>query len=66
MGLNVGDRLLQNSQKRKFLVTDLPDTSAFPSYEDFEVEHIYLAGPDNERSRLRKRGQRGMCMSGSS
>ncbi|XP_072024351.1 TRPL translocation defect protein 14-like [Amphiura filiformis] len=63
MGLTQGDKIRDNSQKRKFLISSLPDKNAFPSFEDFEVEHIFLAGPDNERSRLRKRGQRGLELS---
>ena len=60
MGIEVGDRLQEDSLKRKFVISTLPDKNAFPSsYEDFEVEHVYLAGTENERTRLRKRGQKG-------
>ena len=64
MGIDVGDRLKENSIKRKFLVSELPDPSLYPmSYEDFEVEHNYLVGTlEGERTRLRKRGQKGEWM----
>lgn len=64
MGIEVGDRLQEDSLKRKFVISTLPDKNAFPSsYEDFEVEHVYLAGTENERTRLRKRGQKGLELS---
>ena len=60
MGYDVGDRLKENSHKRKYLVSSLPDLDVFPTHEDFEVEHDYLVGSiEGERTRLRKRGQRG-------
>lgn len=60
IGLNTGDRLLQNSRKLKFLVkSPLPDDSVFPTFQDFEVVHIYLQSNSPNQVRLRKRGQKG-------
>ncbi|XP_022238480.1 TRPL translocation defect protein 14-like [Limulus polyphemus] len=60
MGINTGDRLAQDSRKRKFLVGHLPSDSVFPLYQDFDVIHDYLltANPKTQ-ARLRKRGQNG-------
>lgn len=60
MGINTGDRLLQNSRKLKFLVRGpLPDDSVFPPFQDFEVVHNYLQSDPSTQVRLRKRGQKG-------
>lgn len=60
MGIDTGDRLLQNSRKLKFLVKGpLPDNSVFPPFQDFEVTHTYLQSDSNNQVRLRKRGQKG-------
>lgn len=60
MGIDTGDRLLQNSRKLKFLVRGpLPDDSVFPPFQDFEVVHNYLQSDSTTQVRLRKRGQKG-------
>ncbi|CAG7723424.1 unnamed protein product [Allacma fusca] len=62
LGVNVQDRLQQNSKKQKFLVRGpLPPNHAFPSgFQDFSIFHDYLkvSGP-RMQARLRKRGQKG-------
>lgn len=60
IGLDTGDRLLKNSRKLKFLVNGpLPDDTIFPTFQDFEVVHIYLQSNSPNQVRLRKRGQKG-------
>ncbi|KAK4876206.1 hypothetical protein RN001_012628 [Aquatica leii] len=60
LSIDTGDRLLTNSRKLKFLVNGpLPDDSAFPSFQDFEVVHNYLQSEPPNQVRLRKRGQKG-------
>jgi len=60
LGIDTGDRLLTNSRKLKFLVNGpLPDDTAFPSFQDFEVVHNYLQSEPPNQVRLRKRGQKG-------
>lgn len=60
VGIDTGDRLLKNSRKYKFLVEGpLPDDSAFPPFQDFEVVHNYLQSNSPNQVRLRKRGQNG-------
>lgn len=60
IGLDTGDRLLQNSRKLKFLVKGpLPEDADFPPFQDFEVVHIYLQSLPPNQVRLRKRGQKG-------
>jgi len=60
LGIDVGDRLLVESKKRKFLIAIMPSDDVFPDYQDFEVIHDYLltSGQKNQ-ARLRKRGQHG-------
>lgn len=51
-GFDVGNR------KRKFLVKTLPDLNNFPTYQDFNVVHNYLASSSPKiQARIRKRGQ---------
>jgi predicted ATPase len=58
LGIDTGDRLLKTSKKLKFLVSGpLPDASAFPSFQDFNVVHHYLQSIGRCQTRLRKRGQ---------
>jgi len=60
IGLDVGDRLMVESKKRKFLVAIMPSDDVFPDYQDFEVIHDYLLTPGQmNQARLRKRGQHG-------
>jgi len=60
MGLNTGDRLSPESIKRKFLISSLPDIKLFPTYQDFDVVHDYLATSNPKiQARLRRRGQNG-------
>lgn len=60
MGLNTGDRLSPESIKRKFLISCLPDIKLFPTFQDFDVVHDYLATSNpKKQARLRKRGQNG-------
>ncbi|CAG9815379.1 unnamed protein product [Phaedon cochleariae] len=60
IGIDTGDRLLKNSRKHKFLVEGpLPQDSAFPPFQDFEVVHNYLQSNSPNQVRLRKRGQKG-------
>ncbi|XP_037077965.1 TRPL translocation defect protein 14-like [Pollicipes pollicipes] len=61
LGIDTGDRLATGSKKFKFLIRPpLPDTSAFPGFQDFEVVHHYLnTGSKRMQTRLRKRGQNG-------
>ena len=37
VGIDVGDRLLVESKKRKFLIAIMPGDDIFPDYQDFEV-----------------------------
>ncbi|XP_076039530.1 TRPL translocation defect 14 isoform X2 [Oratosquilla oratoria] len=61
MGIDTGDRLKNNARKVKFLVRGtLPNDSVFPTFMDFDVEHIYLRTNSRKmQARLRKRGQHG-------
>ncbi|XP_043221714.1 TRPL translocation defect protein 14-like isoform X2 [Amphibalanus amphitrite] len=61
LGIETGDRLATGSKKFKFLIRGpLPDPSAFPRFQDFEVVHHYLnTGSRRMQTRLRKRGQNG-------
>lgn len=61
LGIDVGDRLLTNSRKLKFLVRGpLPSDSDFPPFQDFDVVHNYLQSNNPQtQARLRKRGQKG-------
>lgn len=61
LGIDVGDRLLTNSRKLKFLVRGpLPQDPDFPPYQDFDVVHNYLQSNTPQlQARLRKRGQKG-------
>lgn len=61
LGIDIGDRLLTNSRKLKFLVRGpLPLDSVFPPFQDFDVEHYYLqTNTPTMQVRLRKRGQKG-------
>jgi len=60
LGIDVGDRLLVESKKRKFLIAIMPSDDVFPDYQDFEVIHDYLLTPGQQnQARLRKRGQHG-------
>jgi len=60
LGIDVGDRLLVESKKRKFLIAIMPSDDIFPDYQDFEVIHDYLLTPGQKnQARLRKRGQHG-------
>lgn len=60
IGIGTGDRLMKNAKKRKFLIRGpLPENSAFPTYQDFEVVHNYLQCKSPNQIRLRKRGQQG-------
>ena len=60
LGIDVGDRLLVESKKRKFLIAIMPSDDVFPDYQDFEVIHDYLLTPGQKnQARLRKRGQHG-------
>lgn len=61
LGIDVGDRLLTNSRKLKFLVRGpLPIDSDFPPFQDFDVVHNYLQSNTPQlQARLRKRGQKG-------
>ncbi|XP_055686751.1 TRPL translocation defect protein 14 isoform X2 [Lutzomyia longipalpis] len=61
VGIDTGDRLLTTSKKLKFHVLGpLPPDSAFPAFQDFDVEHDYLLSTGSRvQARLRKRGQKG-------
>ncbi|XP_055708493.1 TRPL translocation defect protein 14 isoform X2 [Phlebotomus papatasi] len=61
VGIDTGDRLLTTSKKVKFHVLGpLPPDSAFPPFQDFDVEHHYLQSTSGRvQARLRKRGQKG-------
>lgn len=61
VGIDPGDRLSNNTKKRKWLVRlPLPPDSVFPPFQDFEVVHHYLQmGSKEFQARLRKRGQKG-------
>jgi hypothetical protein len=62
IGLDIGDRLMKNARKVKFVVDGpIPPVSAFPErFRDFEVLHHYLQTPTKSiQSRLRKRGRKG-------
>lgn len=61
VGVDPGDRLSNNTKKRKWLVKlPFPPDSAFPSFQDFEVVHHYLQMKSKEfQARVRKRGQKG-------
>uniref|UniRef100_A0A1L8DCH7 NadR/Ttd14 AAA domain-containing protein n=1 Tax=Nyssomyia neivai TaxID=330878 RepID=A0A1L8DCH7_9DIPT len=61
VGIDTGDRLLTTSKKLKFHVLGpLPPDSAFPAFQDFNVEHDYLLSTGSRvQARLRKRGQKG-------
>ncbi|KAK3931021.1 TRPL translocation defect protein 14 [Frankliniella fusca] len=61
LGIDVGDRLLTNSRKLKFLVKGpLPADADFPPFQDFDVVHNYLQSNTPQlQARLRKRGQKG-------
>lgn len=61
LGIDVGDRLLTNSRKLKFLVRGpLPSDPDFPPFQDFDVVHNYLQSNTPQlQARLRKRGQKG-------
>lgn len=61
LGIDVGDRLLTNSRKLKFLVRGpLPADPDFPPFQDFDVVHNYLQSNTPQlQARLRKRGQKG-------
>ena len=61
VGVEISDRLKAQSKKRKFLVVKVPTPEAFPTYQDFDVEHHYLLSTDEKvQCRIRKRGQHGM------
>jgi len=58
LGVDAGDRLSQDSRKRKFLVRHLPDELAYPQFQDFIVVHDYLVTPNScMQARIRRRGQ---------
>ncbi|CAL4118767.1 unnamed protein product, partial [Meganyctiphanes norvegica] len=59
--IDTGDRLENNARKLKFLVKgSLPEDKIFPSFQDFNVEHIYLRTNSRKmQARLRKRGKNG-------
>jgi hypothetical protein len=62
LGVNVQDRLSQNSKKVKFLVRGpLPPNETFPpGFQDFSIFHDYLkVSSPRMQARLRKRGQKG-------
>lgn len=61
VGVDPGDRLSNNTKKRKWLIKmPFPPDSAFPSFQDFEVVHHYLQMKSKEfQARVRKRGQKG-------
>ena len=61
VGIDPGDRLSNNTKKRKWLVQlPLPPDSVFPPFQAFEVVHHYLQmGTKEVQARLRKRGQKG-------
>lgn len=61
VGVDPGDRLSNNTKKRKWLVRlPLPPDSVFPPFQDFEVVHHYLQMRSKEfQARVRKRGQKG-------
>ena len=61
MGIDLSDRFDKSSTKRKWLVkSPLPSDAAFPPFEDFEVQHVYLLSPTNDvEARVRKRGKPG-------
>jgi len=62
IGLDIGDRLMKNARKVKFVVDGpLPPDNSFPErFRDFEVLHHYLQTPNKSmQSRLRKRGRKG-------
>lgn len=60
MGVYTGDRLSPESIKRKFLISSLPDIKLFPTFQDFDVVHDYLATSNpKKQARLRRRGQNG-------
>lgn len=59
LGIDTGDRLSENSKKRKFLITSI-DWSKFPAHQKFKVVHDYLVTPSRKmQARIRKRGQNG-------
>ena len=61
IGLDIGDRLMKNARKVKFVVDGpLPPDNSFPErFRDFEVLHHYLQTPNKSmQSRLRKRGRK--------
>ncbi|KAK3084393.1 hypothetical protein FSP39_012821 [Pinctada imbricata] len=61
LGIDAGDRLSENSVKRKFLVRAMGDMSKFPQNQDFAVQHDYLVTPSRKmQARIRKRGQKGI------
>ncbi|KAL8563428.1 hypothetical protein ACOMHN_051372 [Nucella lapillus] len=60
IGMELGDRLSLNSNKRKYLVTYIPPDSEFPHFQEFTVVHDYLVTPSRKmQARLRRRGQHG-------
>lgn len=61
VGVDPGDRLSNNTRKRKWLIKlPLPNDSVFPPFQDFEVVHHYLQMRSKEfQARVRKRGQKG-------
>ncbi|XKL67704.1 hypothetical protein PGB90_003195 [Kerria lacca] len=61
VGVDPGDRLANNTKKRKWLVkAPLPPDSMFLPFQDFEVVHHYLQMKSkNFQARVRKRGQKG-------
>ena len=61
IGLDIGDRLMKNARKVKFVVDGpLPADNSFPErFRDFEVLHHYLQTPNKSmQSRLMKRGRK--------
>ncbi|XP_062517089.1 TRPL translocation defect protein 14-like isoform X2 [Corticium candelabrum] len=58
LGIDIGDRLMPQSKRLKFLVRALPSNEKFGEFQDFDVIQNYLKSPDdNIQERLRKRGQ---------
>ena len=58
--IHVDERLKEQTKKRKFLVVKVPAPEAFPTHQDFYVEHHYLLSVDESiQCRIRKRGQNG-------
>ena len=58
--IQADERLKDQTKKRKFLVVKVPGPEAFPTHQDFDVEHHYLLSTDEKvQCRIRKRGQNG-------